>query len=321
MSSLKKYMERVKQETENFTEIEKLRYVYLDLGKRFQFDLNFIFGNSKNKRDIYEHSQSEEELNKSMDNDTGICKSIAYIFEYVMKEVGINITTVVDPRDNRKCPHMYNIVTTTDGNKYKFDLQGDMRFIKAHLRTKYFGISTDEYQKPIVSRFELEQIDKKLGYITKDLYYTDEYLELIKMDMSLFEDFGERVQFVLENSEAYTDKNMGYVDRRWRMEELIGSFNKPGQLFSWEEKKKIHMVDCYKEKDGKKEYELCIVVDVDDGTDIYIFSEKENCFVKKTMDEFAELIENGLVNIQGINGLRQVLKERKKERESEEEIL
>lgn len=311
MSTLEKYIEKVKQETENFSDIEKLRYVYLDLGKKFQFDLNFTFGNTKNKKKIYEHSQSEDELNKSMDSNTGICKSISYIFEYVMKKLGINITTIVNPEDDRKCPHMYNIVTARDGNKYIFDLQEDMRFIKAHLRTRYFGMAIKNRKQTIISRFDLEQIDKKLGYVTGDLYYTNEYLELLKMDMSLFEDFGEKVQFVLENAEAYTDENMGYADRRWRMEDLIGNANKPGLLFSWEEKRKIHIVDCYREKDGKKDYELCIAVDVSGGTDIYTFSEKENSFVKKTMEEFAELMENGLVTIQGINGLRQVLKERK----------
>lgn len=311
MSSLEKYIEKVKKETKEFNDIEKLRYVYLDLGKKFQFDLNFTFGNSKNKKKIYEHSQSEDDLNKSMDSNIGICKSISYIFECVIKELGINIKTIIDPRDDRKCPHMYNVVTTTDGNRYMFDLQEDMRFIQAHLRTKYFGILMKNNSQTIISRYDLEQIDKKLGYVTGDLYYTDEYLELIKMDMALFDNFEEKVQFVLENVEAYTDESMGYADRRWRMEDLLGNANKPGLLFSWEEKKKIHIVDCYTQMDGKKEYEMCIAVDVSGGTDIYMFSKKENSFVKKTMEEFVELIENGLVNTQGINGLRQALRERK----------
>ena len=41
-------------------------------------------------------------------------------------------------------------------------------------------------KEPIISRFELEQIDKKLKYITNELYYTDEYLELIKNNMKMF---------------------------------------------------------------------------------------------------------------------------------------
>lgn len=311
MGSLENYIEKVKQETENFSDIEKLRYVYLDLGKKFNFDLDFAFGNSRKKKMIYEHSHRRDELDKSMDSNIGICKSISYIFEYVIKRLGIDIKTIVAPQDNRKYPHVYNVVTTSDGKSYIFDLQEDMRLIKAHLRTKYFGISTDDYNKTIISRFDLDKIDKKLGYITGNLYYTDEYLELIKMYMSLFENLGEKVQFVLENSEAYTDEKMEYADRRWRMEDLIGDENKAGLLFSSDEKRKIHIIDCYREKDGKRDYELCIAVDVRNGADIYLFSEKENRFIRKTMDEFAELVENGLVNMKGINGLRQALQRRK----------
>jgi len=312
MSSIEKYIEKIKQEISSFSDIEKLRYVYLDLGKRFQFDLNFAFGNSKKKKSIYALSRSKDELNSVIDSNIGICKSISYTFEYIIKELGIDIKTIIDPLDSRKISHMYNVVTTSTGDKYRFDLQEDMRFIKAHLRTKYFGVSMKDNNKTIISRHDLDQIDKKLGYITGDLYYTDEYLELIKINMSLFENFGEKVQFVLENSEAYTSKDMGYADRRWRIEDLIGSSYKQGLLFSYQERKKIHMIDCYREiLNGEKSYELCIAVDVGEKTDIYMFSEETNSFEKKTLDEFAELIENGLVNMEGINGLKKVLNQRK----------
>ena len=129
----------------------------------------------------------------------------------------------------------------------------------------------------------------------------------------MFEDFGQKVQFVLENSEAYTNPEMGYADRKWRMEDLIGNENKDGLLFSKEEKYKINMIDCYRENDGKKNYELCIVVNVKGGKDIYLFSNETNSFRKMTLEEFAEQIENGLVNLQGIQGLKQVLKSRKQQ--------
>ena len=77
MSKLEKYIEEVKRKTEGYSDIEKLRYVYLDLGKRFAFDLNFSFGNSRRKKEIYDHSGFQEELEKSMENNTIICKSIS----------------------------------------------------------------------------------------------------------------------------------------------------------------------------------------------------------------------------------------------------
>ena len=130
----------------------------------------------------------------------------------------------------------------------------------------------------------------------------------------MFKDFRQKVQFVLENSEAYTSPQMGYADRKWRMEDLIGNENKNGLLFSKEEKYKINMIDCYREIDGQKNYELCIVVNVKGGRDIYLFSEETNSFKKITLEEFADEVENGLFNLQGIQGLKQILKNRKREK-------
>ena len=49
MRSLEKYIEEIKEKTKNFSDIEKLRYVYLDLGKKFSFNLDFSFGNTETK--------------------------------------------------------------------------------------------------------------------------------------------------------------------------------------------------------------------------------------------------------------------------------
>lgn len=148
------------------------------------------------------------------------------------------------------------------------------------------------------------------------MYYTDEDLELIKNNMKMFDDFSERVQFALENIEVYNNSNMKYADRKWRMEDLIGCDNKEGLLFSQKERNKIHLIDCYIENNGKRDYKLCMAVDKKDDTDIYIFSEDTNSFEKKTLKEFAQMTKNdGLVNLQKIKNLRQAQREVRQENE------
>ena len=46
-----------------------------------------------------------------------------------------------------------------------------------------------------------------------------------------------------------------------------------------------------------------------------MFSEEMNSFKKLTLEQFAEQVENGLVNIQGIQGLKAILRNRKEEKE------
>lgn len=311
MSLLEEYIEKVKKETQDYTDEEKLRYVYWDLGSRFVFDLNFSFGNSKTKKEIYDHSISKENIEKCLESNIAICKSIANIYSCVMKAIGVNVEVIVDEEDFRKCPHIYNIWKRNDGKVYTFDLQEDMRNIKAKLRTRYFGKALNQGEEDLMSREELDRVDKKQKHISEEFYYTDEYLELIKMHLPMFEDLGQKIQFLLESLESYTSSKMGYADRKWRMEDLIGCENKAGLLLSKEERSKIKMIDCYREINGQKNYELCITVNTKGCKDIYLFSEEKNTFQKMTLEEFAEQIENGLVNLEGIQGLKQILKNRK----------
>ena len=165
LSKLEAYIEKVKKETQGLNDIEKLRYVYIDLGKRFAFDLDFSFGNTKSKQKIYHKSGTLDGIEEGLENNVIICKTLAKMYEHIMNSLGINLKTIVDDSDSRKYPHVYNILKAEDGKTYIFDLQEDMRNIKAHLRTKYFGIQANDSLKTIVSRWDLDQIDKKIGYV------------------------------------------------------------------------------------------------------------------------------------------------------------
>lgn len=313
MTNLEAYIERAKQETQGLSDIEKLRYVYIDLGKKFKFDLDFSFGNTKSKQKIYQKSGTLDGIEDGFERNIVICKTVTRMYEHIMNSMGINLKTVVDEGDSRRYPHVYNILKAEDGNTYIFDLQEDMRNIKAHLRTKCFGVQENDNLKMLVSRFGLDQIDKKIGYVSKSMGYTDEYLDLIKINMNFISDFRQKVEFVLEEIEAYSDEQMGYADRRWRMEDMLGSSGRKGMLFSADERNKIHIIDCYKDIDGKRNYKLCILVDCKGGPDIYVFSEEKKLFERKNLDEFADFVRSGWSNMQGIQGLKQVLKRKEQE--------
>lgn len=312
MGLLNEYIEQAKEKMQDYSDIEKIRRVYVELGEMFQFDINFSFGNAKERMQIYSRGISTENLEKNMENKTVICKSLSYLFEYIMTKLGVSMTTVVED-DGRRCKHVFNILETEQSKKYKFDLQEDMRFIKARMRTRNFGVAMQDGGEDLVSRQDLSKIDKKIGYISEEKYYTDEYLELLKLGMNLYKSLIQKMEFLLENLDEYTDPDMKYPDRRWRMEDLIGTSNMQGLMFSDEEKNKINIVDCYQEIEGEKEYKLCITVQEKGKIVIFMFDENTNFFKKLSLEEFAELVKNGLVNMQGIWGLKQVLKSKKQE--------
>lgn len=313
MSNLSEYIEKVKEykkKNQNISEEELIRYVYLDLGKIFSFDLSFSFGNTKTKKRIYANSKKEEDLDKAMESNIIICKSVSYIVEYILKNLGINIRTVVAPNDERKCPHMYNIVTPKEGEEYIIDLQADMENIQSHSFTKNYGLSTKSNKTPVISRFDIEQMDRKLGFIDDEHYYSDDYLYLLKSDIGYFTDFAEKVEFVLGNIDIHENKKIEYAERKWHHEKLLK------ELFSLEELKKIHMIDCYQGDGEKRQYKNCMAVERKNGTDIYIYSVEKNRYCKMTIQEFAEQVKNGLVHLQGVPGLRQALKDLKQKNEA-----
>ena len=51
-----------------------------------------------------------------------------------------------------------------------------------------------------------------------------------------------------------------------------------------------------------------VLVEGKGGPDIYLFSEEKNMYEKKNLKEFADFILDGWVNMQGVQGLKQVIR-------------
>lgn len=310
MSNLEKYVEYIKEYKNNnksLTQRELIRYIYIDLGKRLSFSTNFTFPDRSKKetrKSMYKESSSEKSLDNAMETGDAICKSMSYIFKYVCNKLGIEAEVVTDYDDPAKdYRHTYNLVKEEDGTEYIVDLQSDIKYIKSRARTYKYGLNKNDFFENVISRFDLEQIDKKIGYISDKDYYTDEYEDFMKLNLSDIKDFYKRVEIFLENINVFENDNMKYVDRCAKHYELIQ------KIFSLSEKNKINMVDCWEEKDGKKNYINCIAVSHKETSDIYLYSEEEKRYIKYDIKDFARMIDNGLNHKQNIWGLRNAFKE------------
>lgn len=322
MSNLNKYIENIKEyilQKGDMTETEIIRHIYIDLGKRFSFNPKFKpFGNSKNNQNLYKyHSRNLTDLDKCMETNTVICKSVAYILEYILKKFGVNIITFIDSDNYRKCPHVYNIITPKDGKPYMVDLQEDMYHIQSHSFTKNFGLSVTDENTYVISRFEQEQMDRKSGYIDDENYYSDDYLYLLKYDVDFMENFDEKARFVLENIDIYNNPNMGYTDRQWHHKTVLEEFFNKKEFNYSTGNSKIRIIDCYKDINNERHYVNCIAVQTKNGTQIYIYNKKQYRYCQMDLMNFAKAVQNGLVihncNVPGLNKALRQLKEEKQE--------
>ena len=289
MSNLDDYVEYVKEKIrkiENVTETEIIRYVYLDLGKRFSFDKKYLFGNTATQRKIYAKSRDKKDLNLCMENNTAVCKSLAYICKYILERLGIDIQVECLDEYERDMPHVYNVITEKNGRRYIIDLQQDLENIQSNSRTDCFAVRAVRDREPVISRLELEEIDKKLGYINKENFYADEYLYVLKMYSDFISKLDEKLEFLLENIDIYQNENMQYIERKWHHSFILN------KILSEEEFKKIQFIDCYKQTEDGRDYKNCIVYYSNNIPRIYLYSVKQNKYVHIGLEEFAKQVKN-----------------------------
>lgn len=315
MNAVEKYIEIVKQKTEGFSDLEKVRFVYLDLGKRLKFDLNYSFGNLETRRRIYRESAMPNAINKGIEDNVIICKSLAIILKRILDELGVRTEIATETSYSKQPEHVYNVIVKKGGKGYSIDLQSDLQNIQSGLRTKFFGKSLKEDHADIFTQRELEILDRKLGYIDDKHYYADEYLDFMKSVVKQFDpkDLSEKAKVILENIEIYPNKEMSYAERKGLHEKVIF------QMFSAKELKKVKVFDCYTETNGEREYKTCIVINKSDkDEDVYMYSKDECKYCQISMEELANQVKNGMVCLQKIQRLNSYLLRLKENEKSKE---
>lgn len=294
MNGLDNYINILIENTKNLTEIEKVRYVYIHLGTRLSFNLGFAFGNSKEREKIYRRCTRDKKiLTECFESKKIICLTTAYLLEYIIRQLGINVKTSVKKQECRKYDHYLNLITLCDGKQILVDLQSDLEFIQTGMKTRYFDEGSS------LCPGELEKIDKKIGYISDEREYTDNYFYLIEKAISNDIPLEQKIEFILSNVDSYCDiKEIGYIERRWYYHNFISG------LLTKKELNKIYFIDTYK-KDSDNEHQLCIVVDrANQDNRVFIYSNDSRCFNNTSLAELAIAIGNGLKTNQTIPGIK-----------------
>lgn len=293
MNELNKLINHFKEQKNNLSELELVRYVYIYLGKILSFDINFLFGNTELRKQIYRKcSKDEKELNKNLENQQAICKSIAYLIEYILNKLDIKVESITDYYENVPYPHLSNIVFLKNGLSFPIDLQHDLENIQTNYRTSHFGDN--------ISDEILEQIDYKIGYIKEEQNYTEEYLYMLELALTPNLPLPQKIKFILDNIDVYCDiSNMKYSERKNYYYNFIQKF------IDKKEKNKLHFIDCYKMTIGLKEYQFCVIIDIPNNDNIvYIYSNQLQKFQEYNLEDITNLLKQGYVFLGNIPGIK-----------------
>ena len=184
--------------------IYKIRYIYLGIGKALYKDTDFFFSVDGK---LGEDNLSISDIKDIYNNNFGriirnelkvICKSASYILKMAYEKIGIRSdlietnTTIaaVAGEDEFLINHWFLAIHDDEKNRTYFaTLTPDLPYIQLNMDTRHFGSDIpykrdyngkvmqiykgDEIKHSIISREELKEIDKCIGYVNNAYNYND----------------------------------------------------------------------------------------------------------------------------------------------------
>jgi len=154
--------------------LEKIRWVYINIGKIFSYDYLFTEFNGENYKIRFDQKFISRYVT---------CVQISEVLRIMIGNIDpnrIKCQIIERPKvrfkGNLNMVHKANLVTLFNGEKYILDLTQDLFLIQSGCQTREFGYSTNAGNEDIIPRRECRLMDEKLGFI-KDGKYTDDLIE------------------------------------------------------------------------------------------------------------------------------------------------
>ena len=212
---------------DDWSTLEKVRYVYIESGKYLQKHTEFFFSIDEKFTDtklspkkldkIYIGRLRKEEWNKM------ICKSGAEFIKDVLEELKIKsnlIETVqyIKVKGMKHHIHHFTLCVDIGGNNIFVTPVSDYPYIKEGMSTKHFGIDVPyivdgeisykgrEIPHIVLTKQELKEIDDKIGYTTKIMKINKKDINEIKteyLDDVVTNDKNLYVDYLSESTSFY----------------------------------------------------------------------------------------------------------------------
>lgn len=214
---LKTMVRKNEDKWQNFTDEELVRWIYLELGKQFSFSRKYRYAITAEEKAKIELAAKDVVMRPRRINDPSsvICIDVEETMQMLLTDLfGINSRVVTDGSG----PHVYLEAVTGNAGRIRLDLQQDLYNIKAGRKTEYFAKQSnyDGRYFMTISDDEIQEMDKKLGYIGEDGKYMEDYLEEYRQSIQSSETPKEKLEkiFILLEAKFFDKlKNMKYCER------------------------------------------------------------------------------------------------------------
>lgn len=191
------------------SDLEKARYLYIELGKLFRYNMDYLTLYERKQDYIYFTPVDFDNIT----TNSWICVQMSDIYVEALKRVGIKASTQKDIRgqEDYDFVHKYTVICLSDGRRMVADLIYDLPFIQLGMKTNHFGTYSENGQKDVIPEKEIKQIDDKIGYTFQtsktEKEYTEAFLDMIKQELNDPEKMKAYVSNVY-NGEEYKSENL-----------------------------------------------------------------------------------------------------------------
>lgn len=305
---IKELLKKVKEDPEytSLDELSMIKKAYIEIGLNRTFSPVYYFGNTKTMQQIYNLSRKTIITADKADERTIICYSLARQCQFFFTELGYECDI-----EHTEDTHVFNSLRLHNGKIIKLDLQKDLEYIQTGRKTRFFG--TADYDKTwfyVIPEDIQMQIDKKIGYPTKDGKYNDDKLEEIEKSIVGMK-ISDKMEKLLNNPDIIEmTKDAQFMQKYAFFYKMIDK-NFEGNM--WQ---KVYIIPC----EMRDAFTSIIYIKDKSYKQAFIYSEKNKRYMKVALEKIPELEEQGLkLGIQGkefgVKLLKREIKERLKELE------
>jgi hypothetical protein len=148
--------------------------------------------------------------------------------------------------------------------------------------------------RQVITYQEQEEMDRVLGYITDDKYYTDDYLYLLKLDISCMDSLYEKVKHVLEHIEVLDNTSLNYINREWYHVRILEYLF--DNIFDYnKESCDIKIIDTYRMIDGRRIPVNSILLTEDGKQHVFIYKKNKQGYKEISIEKMINYLDNGLI--------------------------
>ena len=215
---------------DEWSNLEKIRYIYLTIGKYLSKDTDFFFSAEKKLGDLNSNIDELERIYNSLEGENFkvICRSASYILQRALAKINIkskiikDITTFSDYQENGKefrINHFF-LAVEDDDKTYLMALASDLPYIQMGMKTRHFGSNIPQYlelrtgetvkiyegeeiKHTILNDEDLIEMDKKIGYVNQYYNYDNEGNQSKKWNMNYNDTSYYMIKDALKNNKLY----------------------------------------------------------------------------------------------------------------------